>query len=141
MPTQKITVTTEVPLSPEEAWRVYTDPSEITRWNFANDDWHCPTATTNLQIGGVHKARMEAKDGSFGFDFEGTYAEVDAPRALTILLGDGRQSRTTFQPSAAGTVVTTTFDAESENAAEMQQQGWQAILSNYQKRAEAVSAR
>jgi uncharacterized protein YndB with AHSA1/START domain len=139
MPTQKITVTTEVPLSPEEAWRVYTDPSEITRWNFANDEWHCPTATTNLEIGGLYKARMEAKDGSFGFDFEGTYTEVDEPRALTILLGDGRQSRTTFQPSERGTIVKTTFDAESENAADVQQQGWQAILSNYQKRAEAVS--
>ncbi|UZK64649.1 SRPBCC domain-containing protein [Sphingomonas sp. M1-B02] len=139
MPAQKITVAAEVPLSPEEAWRVHTDPSEITRWNFANDQWHCPSATTDLQVGGLHKARMEAKDGSFGFDFEGTYTEVDAPRALTVLLGDGRHSRTTFQPSATGTLVETTFDAETDNSVEMQQQGWQAILSNYGKRAEEVA--
>ena len=82
---------------------------------------------------------MEAKEEGFGFDFEGTYTEVDAPRALTVLLGDGRQSRTTFQPSGSGTLVETMFDAETDNSVEMQQQGWQAILSNYRKRAEEVA--
>jgi uncharacterized protein YndB with AHSA1/START domain len=140
MPAEKVTVATEVPLSAERAWHVYTDPDEITRWNHANDEWHCPTASTDLQIGGLHRARMEAKDGSFGFDFEGTYAEVDAPRALTLVLGDGRQSRTTFHPSGIGTRVETTFDAEAENPVELQRDGWQAILSSYRKRAEEVAA-
>lgn len=140
MPAQKVTVATEVPLSAERAWHVYTDPTEITQWNFANDDWHCPTASTDLQIGGVHRARMEAKDGSFGFDFEGTYTEVDAPSALTLLLGDGRQSRTTFRPLGTRTRIETTFDAEAENPVESQRDGWQAMLLNYQKRAEQVAA-
>ena len=83
---------------------------------------------------------MEAKDGSFGFDFEGTYAEVNAPHALTLVLGDGRQSRTTFHPTATGTRVKTSFDAEAENPVEMQRGGWQAILSNFKKRAEEVAA-
>ncbi|MBB5716473.1 SRPBCC domain-containing protein [Sphingomonas aerophila] len=140
MPSEKITVATTVPLPIERAWQVYTDPSEITQWNFAVDDWHCPAARTDLRVGGLHQARMEAKDGSFGFDFEGTYTEVEAPRALTLLLGDGRQSRTTFQSSGTETLVETTFDAEAENSIDMQRDGWQAILSNYRKRAEQVAA-
>ena len=83
---------------------------------------------------------MEAKDGSFGFDFEGTYAEIDPPHALTLVLGDGRRSRTTFHSSVTGTRVDTTFDAEAENPVEMQRDGWQAILSNFQKRAAQVAA-
>jgi uncharacterized protein YndB with AHSA1/START domain len=139
MPAEKLRVATEVPLPAERAWHVYTDPTEISRWNFANDEWHCPRASTDLRVGGLHSARMEAKDGSFGFDFEATYTEVDAPRALTMVLGDGRQCRTTFYPSGTGTRVETTFDAEAENPVEMQRDGWQAILSNYQKRAEQVA--
>ncbi len=136
---EKITVATTIPLPIERAWQVYTDPSEITHWNFASDDWHCPKASTDLRIGGVHKARMEAKDGSFGFDFEGIYTEVDPPRALTLELGDGRQSRTTFQSAGTGTLVETIFDAETENSIDRQRDGWQAILSNYRKRAEQVA--
>lgn len=141
MSAQKITVATEVPLSAERAWQAYTDPNEITQWNFANNEWHCPTASTDLQVGGQHFARMEAKDGSFGFDFEAIYTEVDAPRALAMELGDGRQCRTTFHPAGTGTRVETTFDAEADNSVEMQREGWQAILSNFKKRAEEVSAR
>lgn len=140
MSAEKITVSIEVPLSAERAWHVYTDPNEITRWNFASDEWYCPMASADLQVGGLHKARMEAKDGSFGFDFEGTYAEVNAPYALTLVLGDARQSRTTFHASETGTPVETTFDAEAENPVEMQRDGWQAILSNFKKRAEQVAA-
>jgi uncharacterized protein YndB with AHSA1/START domain len=139
MPAEKVTVATEVPLSAERAWQVYTDSTEITRWNFANDEWHCPKASADLQVGGMHSARMEAKDGSFGFDFEATYTEVDAPRALTMVLGDGRHCRTTFHASGTGTRVETTFDPEAENSVEMQRDGWQAILSNYQKRARQVA--
>jgi uncharacterized protein YndB with AHSA1/START domain len=140
VPIQKIIVATTVPVPPERAWELYTNPKEVVRWNFASDEWHCPSASIDLQAGGIHKARMEAKDGSFGFDFEGTYAEVDAPHALTLVLGDGRQSRTTFAPSANGTRVETTFDAETENPLEMQRDGWQAILDNYGKRAAQVAS-
>lgn len=141
MPMQQITVATTVPVAQERAWELYTDPNEVTRWNFATDEWHCPSASIDLRAGGTHKARMEAKDGSLGFDFEGTYVEVDAPRSLTLMLGDGRKSRTTFKPSAEGTMVETTFDAEPQNSIEMQRDGWQAILNNYRKIAEQVPAR
>ena len=140
MPAEQITVATTVPVSPEQAWELYTDPKEVTRWNFAIDEWHCPSASIDLKVGGIHKARMEAKDGSFGFDFEGTYSEVDAPCSLTLVLGDGRRSRTTFQPLVDGTLVETTFDAEAENSVEMQRDGWQAILNNYRKPAEQASS-
>ncbi len=140
MSAQKITVATEIPLSAERAWQAYTDPNEITQWNFANDEWHCPKASVDLQVGGKHSARMEAKDGSFGFDFEAIYIEVDAPRAVAMELGDGRQCRTTFHPTGAGTRVETTFDAEAENSVEMQREGWQAILSNFRKRTEQMAA-
>ena len=140
MPAQQITVATIVPVAPDRAWALYTNSNAVVRWNFASDDWHCPSARIDLQVGGTHKARMEAKDGSFGFDFEGTYAEVDAPRSLTLVLSDGRKSRTTFNPSTSGTTVETTFDADAENSVEMQRDGWQAIMNNYKKLAEQSSA-
>lgn len=140
MAAQQITVTTNVPVPPARAWELFTDPNEVMRWNFAADEWHCPSASIDLRVGGTHNARMEAKDGSFGFDFEGTYTEVDAPHSLVLTLGDGRQSRTSFRPLANGTLVETIFDAETENPVEMQRGGWQAILNNYRRRAEQVAA-
>lgn len=140
MAAQKITVFTTVPVPPERAWGLYTDPHAVTQWNFASDDWCCPSASTELKVGGVHRARMEARNGSFGFDFEGRYTEVDAPHALTLLLGDGRQSRTIFQPVPGGTRVETSFDAEGQNPAEMQRNGWQAILDNYRRHVEETAA-
>jgi len=140
MTVQQVIVTTNVPLSPERAWEVYTNPNDVTQWNFAVDEWHCPSASIDLRVGGIHRARMEAKDGSFGFDFEGTYTEVDPPHSLTLVLGDGRKSRTTFKPVSDGTLVETTFDAENQNPVEMQRDGWQAILNNYRKHAAHVSA-
>jgi uncharacterized protein YndB with AHSA1/START domain len=139
MPLAQVTVSTTVPLPPHLAWRAYTDAHAITQWNFANDDWHCPSANVDLRVGGAYLTRMEAKDGSFGFDFGGTYHEVDAPKALTLVLGDGRKSRTTFEATTEGSIVTTVFDAETENDVEMQQAGWQAILDNYRKYAESIT--
>ena len=140
MTIKQITVSATVPVSEARAWELYTSPAEVTHWNFANDEWHCPSATIDLREGGVHNARMEAKDGSFGFNFEGTYSEVDAPNALTLVLGDGRKSRTTFKSVEEGTLVETTFDAEDENSADMQRDGWQAILNNYRKHVEQMAA-
>jgi uncharacterized protein YndB with AHSA1/START domain len=141
MTSQQIIVTTTVPVSPDRAWELYTNASDVTQWNFAIDEWHCPSASIDLRVGGTHTARMEAKDGSFGFDFEGTYTEVQAPHALTLVLADGRKSRTTFQPAPGGTRVETAFDAETQNPVEMQRGGWQAILENYRKYAERASDR
>lgn len=139
MAAQQITVSVVVPVEPARAWRLYTTPDDIMQWNFATDEWQCPSASSELRVGGVYKARMEAKDGSFGFNFEASYTEVDEPNALTLVMGDGRASRTTFSPSGQGTLIETTFDAETENPVEMQRDGWQAILDNYRKHAERVS--
>lgn len=128
---EQITIETEVAASPEDAWRAFTSPDAITEWNQASPEWHCPSAEVDLRPGGRHVARMEARDGSMGFDFAATYEEVDAPRALTLRLDDDRRARTTFEPSGAGTRVRTVFDPESENSRELQRAGWQAILESY----------
>jgi uncharacterized protein YndB with AHSA1/START domain len=140
MTLQQITVATTVPMPPARAWALFTQPASITQWNFASDDWHCPSASVDLVVGGTHKAQMAARDGSFSFDFEGIYTEVLEPQALTLLLGDGRRSRTTFAPVADGTLVQTSFDPETENSLELQRDGWQAILDNYRKYAERQAA-
>ena len=127
----KIQVSTEVPVSKAKAWQQYTDPDSIIRWNFASDDWHCPSATTELTVGGKHLARMETRDGKTGFNFVGHYSEVDPPNAVTLVLDDGRKSRTIFEESENGTRVTTLFDADDGAPFETQKEGWQAILDNY----------
>ena len=129
--TLKIAVETHVPISVENAWRIYTSPNAITEWSFASPDWHCPSAEVDLREGGRHTARMEAKDGSMGFDFAGTYTVVDAPHALTIRLEDGRESHTTFTVEGDGTRVRTEFDPDETQDREMQRGGWQAILNNF----------
>jgi uncharacterized protein YndB with AHSA1/START domain len=131
MSTQEITVEALVPVPVDRAWAAFTTPADITQWNFASDDWCCPSAEVDLRVGGTYKARMEARDGSFGFDFEGLYEEVEPGRALTLALGDGRKARTTFAPSGDGTRVTTVFDAETQHSIAMQRDGWQAILDNF----------
>lgn len=129
--TTRITVETFVPVPPATAWAAFTTPQAITQWNQAAPDWHCPTAEVELRPGGRHVARMEARDGSMGFDFAATYTEVDAPHALTLTLDDGRTARTSFVAEAGGTRVTTVFDPETQNPVEMQRDGWQAILDSY----------
>ena len=131
MPLEKITVETTVSAPPERAFAAFTTPDAITQWNFATDDWCCPSASVDLREGGRYAARMEAKDGSFGFDFAASYTEVDENRAVTLAMDDGRSARTTFTPEGTGTRVATTFDAETENGIEMQRDGWQAILNNF----------
>ena len=128
-----ITVQTFVSAPPEAAWAAFTDPDAITQWNFASPDWHCPSASVDLREGGRQSARMEARDGSMGFEFGGTYEEVDAPNALALLLDDGRLSRTTFEAAEDGTRVSTTFDPDGTAPAEMQRDGWQTILDNYKR--------
>jgi uncharacterized protein YndB with AHSA1/START domain len=121
-----------------KVWELWTQPDHITKWNFANDDWCCPSAYNNLRVGGKYGARMEAKDGSFGFDFEAVYDEVTPQKKLAYTMGDGRTAVTEFSAVNDKTKVTTVFDAEKQNPEEMQQGGWQAILNNFKKYAEAL---
>jgi uncharacterized protein YndB with AHSA1/START domain len=121
----------------EKVWSRWTEPEHITQWNFASPDWQCPNASNDLKVGGKYVARMEAKDGSFGFDFEGTYREVMLQKKLVYALADGRQVSTTFTSQGAVTKVETTFDAETQNSKEMQKSGWQAILNNFKKYTES----
>ena len=136
-----VPLTVEVSLSvgPEAAWKTMNDPEAIVRWAFAMDTWHCPWAKNDLRVGGQLTSRMEAKDGSFGFDFGGTYTIVEFPRRLAYTLGDGRQVNVEFEPHGTGTRAVETFDAEEQNSLEQQKTGWQAILDNYKKVAEAAS--
>lgn len=109
------------------------------QWNNASDDWHTPSATMDLREGGTFTARMEAKDKSFGFDFGGTFTKVVQQKTIEYTMGDGRKVSVNFKEQDGSTHVVETFDAESENSIEMQQQGWQAILNNFKKHVEACS--
>lgn len=131
MSNQRITIDTTIGAPVERVWKAYTTPDDIMQWNFASDNWCCPSAEADLKVGGAYKARMEAKDGSFGFDFEAVYEEVDPNRTLTFAMSDGRKVRTTFEPAGEGTKVTTILDAEDQNSVDMQRDGWQAILNNF----------
>lgn len=134
---EPITVQIEVNAPIETVWSCWTEPAHITRWNFASDDWCCPSAENDLREGGLFKSRMEAKDGSFGFDFEGTYTEVIPHEKLTYSFGD-RTCTVTFSSDGETTTVTETFVPETENPIEMQRAGWQAILENFKRMAEGV---
>lgn len=140
MDTKKITVETIVSASPGKVWEYWNNPEHITKWNYASDDWHCPAAENDLRPGGKLRSRMEARDGSFGFDFEAVYDEVVDRKKIAYTMGDGRKAVTHFEDLGGQTKVTTTFDAENENPVEMQRGGWQAILDNFKKHAEAPSS-
>lgn len=129
--TIKISALVNAPI--QKVWDCWTNPEHITKWNFAIDTWQCPTASNDLRVGGKYTARMEAKDGSFGFDFEAIYDVVSNQQELTYTMSDGRKATTFFESKGNATSVTTTFDAENENPIEMQQQGWQSILDNFKK--------
>ena len=134
----RITIDTAINAPIEKVWTAYTKPAHIVKWNFASDDWHCPRAQNDLQAGGKLNSRMEARDGSFGFDFEATYDEIVPNRKISYTMADGRQATTLFDGSGNKTTVTTTFDAESINPVEMQRGGWQAILNNFKKHVESI---
>ena len=129
----KITVSASINAPVEKVWDCFTNPSHIVNWNFASDDWHCPRAENDVRIGGKYNARMEAKDGSFGFDFITIYTEVEVYKKLSYTMEDGREASTICESIGNKTNVTTIFDAENENPVEAQQQGWQMILNNFKK--------
>ncbi|MCC6187276.1 MAG: SRPBCC family protein [Chitinophagaceae bacterium] len=132
-----ITVTTTVAAHAPKAWACFTEPSHITKWNFASDDWHCPTATNDLKVGGEYLGRMEAKNGSFGFDFKAVYDEIVTNEKIAYTMEDGRKANIIFTTSGNNTEVSIAFDAEQFNPVEMQKAGWQAILDNYKKHVES----
>jgi uncharacterized protein YndB with AHSA1/START domain len=131
----QITVETTVAARVDRAWRAYTTPEAITRWNAASDAWHTTAATVDLRPGGAFSSRMEAKDGSAGFDFAGTYTDVVEHERLAYTFG-GRTAEVAFRPAPAGTVVRVTFDAEATHPVEQQRQGWHAILDNFRRHVE-----
>ena len=133
----KITIESIISANTKKVWDYYTLPEHITKWNFASDDWHCPKAENDLRVGGKLKSRMEAKDGSFGFDFEAIYDEVVDQKKLAYTMPDTRQVITNFENLGDKIKVTTTFDTENENPVEMQRAGWQSILDNFKKYVES----
>ena len=132
-----ITISATINAPVEKVWTYYTEPEHLMQWNFATDDWMCPSATNDLRVGGTFTSRMEAKDGSFGFDFGGTYSEVIPNERIVYSMSDGRKVEVNFSETDGITTVTTVFDAEKENPEEMQREGWQAILNNFKKHVES----
>ena len=117
----------------KKVWDCFTKPEHIVNWNFASDDWHSPKADNDLRVGGKFSSRMEAKDGSFGFDFWGIYDVVEDKKNIEYTLGDSRKVKISFAEEGDKTNLVETFEAESTNSIELQQGGWQAILNNFKK--------
>jgi uncharacterized protein YndB with AHSA1/START domain len=131
----KITIETKIAAPIEKIWKAWTTPADIMQWNAASDDWHTTQSNVDLREGGIFSSRMEAKDGSFGFDFAGTYTKIEKYKLLDCAFGD-RSMQVEFLQAPDGVTIRETFDAESENPIEMQKQGWQAILNNFKKHVE-----
>ena len=132
-----ITIETTVSAHIERVWNAWISPAAIEQWNFASDDWQCPTATVDLRVGGRFSSRMEAKDGSMGFDFEGTFTAIDPQKNIEYSLDDDRKVTVRYEDSAEGVRVIETFEADDELTGEQQRQGWQAILNNFKHHVES----
>ncbi len=128
----KTSVSVEINAPIAKDWDAYVSPEAINQWNFASDDWQCRDARVDLRVGGSFSSHMEAKDGSFGFDFEGTYTNIVEQQLLEYSFGD-RFARVLFEQVGEVSKVTVEFDTEDENSVDMQREGWQAILNNYAK--------
>ena len=132
----KITVETTVAAPIDEVWRAYTTPADIRQWNAASDDWHTTAATVDLRVGGAFSSRMEARNGSMGFDFAGTYTEIVPQARIAYAFGE-RTGQVEFTEASDGVRVRVTFDAEDQFPVEQQRQGWQAILERFARHVEA----
>ena len=131
-----ISIQTSIHAPLAKVWERYTQPEFVMQWNHASDDWTCPKAENDLRVGGKFNYRMEAKDGSVGFDFTGTYTEVAPQSAIAYVMDDGRKAEVRFSEKGEETEVNVAFDPENENPIEMQRQGWQAILDHFKNCAE-----
>jgi uncharacterized protein YndB with AHSA1/START domain len=136
----KITVETKIAAPIQDVWRAWTTPDDIKRWNAASDDWHTTKSVVDLRVGGVFSSRMEAKDGSMGFDFSGTYTKIVEHNLLEASLGD-RVLSVAFIPDLNGVTVRETFDTEPTHSEDQQRQGWQAILNNFKAYVESRHAK
>jgi len=134
-----ITVQNTVEAPVEKVWEYWTKPEHITKWNNASDDWHSPRSENDLRPGGKFTTRMEAKDGSMGFDFGGVYDKVTPNKYIEYTMGDGRKVKVDFTSEGNKTKVVEQFEAEQTNSEELQKNGWQAILDNFKKYTETVS--
>ena len=134
----KIAVETFVKGKLSQVWDAWNNPADIRQWNTAQEDWHTTRSTVDLREGGKFVSRMEAKDGSEGFDFEGTYTRIVPHEAIEYRMSDGREVRVEFVERAGGVLVKETFDPENENPPELQRQGWQAILDSFGRHVEAT---
>ena len=132
-----ITIETEVKAPIEKIWKHWNEPAHIVKWASASDDWHTTRATNDLKPGGQFTSRMEAKDGSMGFDFGGTYSTVEPMKKIAYTMGDGRKVDIDFISQGNGYKIVEKFEAEEENSLELQQGGWQAILNNFKKNVES----
>lgn len=140
METQAIVITVETTVNAPVAtvWESWNNPDHITQWAFASPDWHTPWAKNDLRVGGSFSSRMEAKDGSFGFEFGGVYDAVTTNELIVYTMADGRKVIVEFSAEGDATKVVERFDAETENPVEMQRMGWQAILDNFKKYTESL---
>jgi uncharacterized protein YndB with AHSA1/START domain len=133
----KITVETVVKAQLDQVWAAWNNPADIKQWNSAQDDWHTTKSTVDLREGGKFTSRMEAKDGSEGFEFEGKYTRIVPQKTIEYQMDDGREVKVEFVEGADGVRVKETFDTENENPPELQRQGWQAILDKFGRYVEA----
>lgn len=133
-----ITIKTTVNAPVDKVWKIWSNPEHIVKWSTASEDWHTPKATNDLRPGGRFSSRMEAKDGSMGFDFWGTYDVVKLHEKIGYTLGDGRKVDIFFHSHGESTDINETFEAEEQNPEEMQRAGWQAILDNFKKYTESI---
>jgi uncharacterized protein YndB with AHSA1/START domain len=133
---KKITVETVVNADLGQVWVAWNNPADITRWNSAGDDWHTTRSTVDLREGGTFSSRMEAKDGSAGFDFEGTYTRIVPQETIEYRMSDGREVAVEFVRQPDGVRVKETFDPETANPSEVQREGWQSILDNFGRHVE-----
>jgi uncharacterized protein YndB with AHSA1/START domain len=130
---QKVTIKTTVKAPIDKVWKYWTQPEHITKWNTASEDWHSPRAVNDVRIGGLFNIRMEARDGSQGFDFGGTYDNIKPNKYIGYKMDDGRGVTVNFDSDGKETIIIESFDPESQNPVEMQRTGWQSILDNFKK--------
>jgi uncharacterized protein YndB with AHSA1/START domain len=136
---QLITVKARIKLPLEKVWQYWTAPQHIVKWHQASDDWHSPRAENDFREGGRFLYRMEARDGSVGFDFSGRYTSVQEYKQIDYTMDDNRTVKTSFSADESGTSIVETFEAENNNSPDVQRQGWQAILNNFKKYSESLS--
>lgn len=133
---ERITAKAKVKASVNKVWDLWSDPKHIVKWNAASEEWHTPRAENDLRVGGKFLSRMEAKDGSFGFDFGGTYDEVVPQKRIAYTLDDGRKVEVDFKEKNGQTEIVSIFDPETQNPTEMQREGWQSILDSFKRYAD-----